>query len=133
MGRMSSLKNEINLDPLARGYSGMTDEQVASDINNEYRSRIKLVMTGDEIAQSVDGTEYSALTDLEKQILHTFLAKQEINPKEGGFAQKVITDLFGGGSVTTSSLASDRVESISRAKELGLGLVKVGHVTEARL
>ena len=34
---LQALKTEINTDPLTRGYSGMTDLQIADDLNDEYR------------------------------------------------------------------------------------------------
>lgn len=34
-----SLKSEITADPLGRGYAGMTDQQVADDLNSVYRTR----------------------------------------------------------------------------------------------
>ena len=40
--------------------------------------------------------------------------------------------LFGGGSVTITALQTARVESITRAQDLRLSVVKVGHVEAAR-
>lgn len=37
MGRIETLAAEITGDPLTRGYSGMTDAQVAADVNTVYR------------------------------------------------------------------------------------------------
>lgn len=37
MAFLQELKSEIDSDPLTRGYSGMTDAQVAADLNTAYR------------------------------------------------------------------------------------------------
>jgi len=38
MGRIATIKSEIDTDPLVRGYSGMSDIQVANDMNTSYRN-----------------------------------------------------------------------------------------------
>lgn len=43
-----ALKTELTTDPLVRGYSGMSDEAAASDLNTEYRTNTSL-----DIAQAL--------------------------------------------------------------------------------
>jgi hypothetical protein len=33
------IKTEIDIDPLTRGYSGMSDREIADDMNTKYRER----------------------------------------------------------------------------------------------
>lgn len=35
---MSTLRDELTMDPLSRGYPGMTAADVAADLNTEYRT-----------------------------------------------------------------------------------------------
>ena len=37
MADIAGIKAEIDADPLGRGYAGMTDQQVADDLNTAYR------------------------------------------------------------------------------------------------
>lgn len=128
---MSALElwNEINTDPLTRGYSGMTDQQVADDMNTAYRSRNRTTMTASEIINSVNKAEYDALTVDEKGTFWDLLSIGDLNPF--GVEATIMVDLFGGGSTTITTLQAQRVESITRAQELGLN-VSAGTVAEAR-
>lgn len=131
MANIAALKNEIDSDPLTRGYAGMTDEQVAADINTVYRTRNRASMTGDEIFNSFDATEYNALTADQKRDLLTLCARDTIDPF-GTANVNVITENFGGGSTTASTLNTLRVENVSRADELSLGNITASHVSHAR-
>jgi hypothetical protein len=132
MSRIQDIKDELDNDPLTRGYAGMTSVEVAEDLNTKYRSRIKASMSGDEIAQSVNSTEYEALTDTQKELLLTLTSRGELDPKSGGFAHMVLVDLFGAGSTTIASLSSNRNESISRAEEINITRIRPGEIEEAR-
>ncbi len=133
-----ALKDELAPDPLARGYSGMTDEEAAADLNTSYRTRNRTSMTGDEIAQQADPAEFNELddgsTNNTADVKSHWLAlcgRETINPFANANAQLVIA-IFGGGSTSVSNLNAARVESITRGEELGLGKVKPGHVQDAR-
>ena len=136
------LADELSVDPLGRGYSGMSDQAAADDLNSIYpspdtRTRNRISMTGDEIAQAADPTEYNALangsgnsTDDQGHWL-VLCARETIDPFATANVQLVIA-IFGAASATVTTLQALRVESITRAQELGLPVVKVGHVTVAR-
>lgn len=130
MSYMSELKQEIDADPLSRGYSGMTAQQIADDLNTKYRSRNKTGISGKDISEAIDSAEYAALGAAEKDRIINFTQQQSVDPF--GFAQIVFLDMFAGGSTTIQNLASIRVESISRATELGWREVKAGHVIDAQ-
>jgi hypothetical protein len=131
MANMPKLVAELRVDPLTRGYSGMTDSEVVTSLYTVNRSRNKTNVTASEILQAVDVAEYKALTDGEKKPIDIILGFGDtINPfgKEADF----FVDSFGAGSNTITALAALRVETVSRAVELGLGDVTVGDVIAAR-
>lgn len=130
MGYIQDLKNELDSDPLARGYSTMTDQQVADDLNTKYRSFNLPFMTGTEVADAIVTSEYNALADAQKDRVIALTNRDSINPF--GFSATVMIDIFGAGSDTISALQASRVEPISRAQELFERDVKVGQVTDAR-
>ncbi len=53
MADIAKLKTELTGDRLGRGYTGMTDQQAADDLNTKYRTRNRDVMTGDEVFQAL--------------------------------------------------------------------------------
>jgi hypothetical protein len=127
------IKTEIDIDPLTRGYSGMSDREIADDMNTKYRERNRTSMTASEIYNQIDQTDWAALTalPLQQQEIWDILHLGELNPF--GREADRFNAIFGGGSDTIIALNAARKESISRATELGLSFVKEGHVTEAKL
>jgi hypothetical protein len=111
------LRDEVIADPLGRGYAGMTDQQVATDLNTVYRTTNKTSMTASDVLNAVDVTEYNALSAADQDKLWQLLAIGELNPF--GIEATLVTNLFGGGSTTVTDLASLRVNNLSRAEELG--------------
>jgi len=129
---MSALKDEITTDPLGRGYFGMTDQQVADDLNTSYRSRNRDLMPATEVLNAIDITEFNLLTDVQEEQFWRLMAIGDLNPF--GVEATIMIALFGGGSTTITTLQALRVESITRAVELpGVEApAKVGHVEAAR-
>ncbi len=132
------LRDELLTDPLVRGYSGMTDEEASDDLNTSYRTRNRPSMTGDEIAQQADPAEFDLLDDGSQNNTPdtkghwlALCGRETIDPFATANVQLVIA-IFGGGSASVNNLNAARIESITRAAELGLGVVRVGHVGEAR-
>jgi hypothetical protein len=127
---IDKLKAELTGDPLGRGYAGMSDVAAAADLNTSYRTRNKTQMTASEILNSVDITEFNALAAGDETQFWQLMAIGNLDPF--GVEATLMTNLFGGGSTTITTLASLRTESITRGVELGIGTVRVGHVEEAR-
>ena len=127
---IDKLKTELTDDPLARGYSGMTDAAAAADLNTVYRTKNKTSMTGSEILNNVDATEWAALDAAEKQTVWDIVHLGTINPF--GVEATLMIGVFEGGSATITALQAARKDDVSRAVELGLGNVKVGNVQLAR-
>lgn len=128
---IDALKAELTDDPESRGYSGMTDAQAAVDLNTEYRARDKTVVSNSEALNSIDKAEFNALDAATQARVWNVIHIPEPNPF--GLEADLMLDAFGSESATITALKVLRVESISRAVELKLGVVKVGHVQMARL
>ncbi len=125
----------------------MTDEQVADVLNTVHpapdtRTRNRTSMTGDEIAQQADPAEFNALDDGSANntadVKGHWLAlcgRETIDPFAAANVQLVVS-IFGNPSTTLTNLNAARVESITRAVELGLPLLKgrllIGYITAAR-
>jgi hypothetical protein len=124
------VKEEITTDPLARGYASMTDEEVLADGHSKYRERNKSSLTGSEVTNAVDVTEFNALTSEQEQRFWNVVGISVLNPF--GVESTILTNIFGAGSATIIALIALRKESISRFQELGVPGVKLGHIQEAR-
>lgn len=127
----AALKSEITNDPLTRGYSGMTDQQLADDLNTVYRTRNRSAMTGKEVKDRIDTTEWSARTDAQKQIILALCNRDDLNPF--GIDAQIFQDAMAGATNTLSALNSYRVEDISRAEEIFGAVVTVAAIESARV
>ncbi len=124
------LKTELLTDPEGRGYSGLSDEDAAADLNTAWETRDRELMSASEVYNAIDQTGWSALTGVQQQEVWDILHLGDVNPF-GREATRFIA-LFGAGSATLIALAAARVEAITRAQKLGIPTVKGGHVEEAR-
>lgn len=125
------LETEIQTDPLARGYAGMTNQGVADSLNVEDRTRIRSAMSGDELFGQTDTAEFLALTDANKQMWVSFCARDSIDPASTANID-FVKYIFGNVSDTVAALAAARVETISRGVEIGAGRVGEGDVWDVR-
>ena len=125
-----ALKAELTDDPLTRGYSGMTDEEAATDLNTVYREKNRTSMSGSEVLNAVNATQWAELTDAQRQTVWNVVHLGTINPF--GVEATLLIGVFGAGTATITALAAARLDSMSRAAELGLGSVFAGHVHDAR-
>ena len=124
------LKAEIETDPLSEGYASMTDEQICASLNAETRSAHVAILTPTEIINAIVYSEWTAKTAAQQQVIWNLLGMGQINP--WGIEASIFTTVFGAGSATIAALAALRVKKISRAEELGIGRVEVGHLIDAR-
>jgi len=136
MPDIARLKAEIDDDPLTRGYSGMTDAVVAVNLNDDTtaefkRSLPKSSLTGSEVLNAINKGEFNALDVEQKAMVWNIVHLGTINPF--GIEGDLFTDIFGVPSTTIAALLALRQRTVSRAVELGLGIIKVGHVQMARM
>ena len=125
------IKTELTTDPLARGYAGMTDQEVADSLNTVDRERNKTTLSGTDVFNAINVTEFNALTDAVQARIWNVLHLGTINPF--GLEATLFVGAFGAESETITNLSAIRKESISRATEIGVGFVMAGHVQNARM
>ena len=134
MSYYEDLWNELNNDPLGRGYSGMTDQQAADDLNTVYRTRLRDTLDSAEIYEALDIAEFQGLSDAQKAYVRDVLGLgPDVQVGPNTKARTLFISLFGAQSQTITNLVASATEDISRATELGFPTVKPGHVTDARL
>jgi len=126
-----ALKTELDTDPLTRGYSGMTDQEAADDLNVVYRTLPVDTVSGSDIFNNTDDVEYGALT-AEEQNRWVNMCGVETVDVASGVAKSLEAELFGPGTDTRTNLAALKMRDVSRGVELGLGEVKAGNVEEVR-
>lgn len=124
----SDLCDEIALDPLGRGYSSMTAEQVAADLNTVYRSRFLQTVAGADLFEGLEASDWVAISEADRTLTMQILSLGNIDPQ--GNARTLLISIFGSGSQTISNMASIATETVSRANELSLGRVRTGNVQE---
>jgi hypothetical protein len=129
------LQDEIANDPETIGYAGKGDDQVADLLNatNTSRTLARPSLTAVEIFNSVVVAEFDALSEADQRKMdRIFSLVGDIDITPGSQADTIIQNVFNPGT-TRTNLAGIAKETVSRATELGLRKIKVGHVTEARL
>lgn len=137
MADIDALAAELANDPLGRGYSGMTDQQVADDLNTAYREIIRSNLSGSTIFNAIDPTEFGGLSDQQKQFVRdVFSLGDAVNVGEGTNARTVLLNAFGPGTTTRDNLVAAVTVNITRAEELNLlgrsPEIGPAHVAEAR-
>jgi len=130
MGQINVIREEITVDPLALGYAAMSDIEVVNSMNALTRTRNVKILTGAQLGAAIDESEYKSLADADKVAVREMVSQTEIDPF--GFSAIVIRDIFAVNSNTLTALAALRIDAISRATELGINVVKKGHVEMAR-
>lgn len=125
-----ALREELDGSHPVTGAYSADNEIAASQLNAVNINRNRTSMTGREVADEIIDADYNALTEGNKTKVLALIASDTLDPF--GFGANVIKDIFGAGSDTLAALALARVETISRAVELGLGEVTPGRVEEAR-
>jgi hypothetical protein len=125
-----ALKAELDAGHPGTGAYNVDDTLAAAELNTVNRTTNKTIVTGDELFTSTDGTEFGALTDHKRSLWVSFCSK-DIDPFASANVT-FVTWVFGGGSNTVSTLATVRINDVSRAVELSLGTVDAGHIQYAR-
>ncbi len=126
-----TIRAEITDDPLLLGYTGMTDQEVTDSLNALTRERAVESLSSADIYDAIDPTEYTVLSSTEKAMLSDIFSLSEVRVQ--GNTRDVIVGIFPGGGTTLTNLTALLTTPISRATELSVGVVKIGHVIEARV
>jgi len=143
---LEKLAAELSADPLARGYSSMSDQSVSDDLQSEYRTENKSIESSELLAWSAaDGrlTRLQIAADDTAHPAHAIasaacllisrddtaldLAKPDrVEFLHALVAASVLTDL------DRDSLVALSIEPVSRAAELGLGRCRPGEIAMAK-
>ncbi len=126
----AALRDELLGDPEGRGYSGMSNQEALDDLHSLWETRNRASMTASEVLNAVDAGEYTALSNAKENEFWNLMAIGDLNPF--GIEAALMINIFGGGSVTITTLQSLRIENISRAEKLGLNSVSARAVGYAR-
>lgn len=127
----AALKSELTVDPLGRGYVGMSDSAAAADLNTSYRTASVQTVQGGTVLNATDDVEFSALTTENKDRWLALCGVETINVSSG-VAKSLEADIFGPGTTTRTNLLALKNESITRAIELGLYPLNADDVAYAR-
>ncbi len=120
----------MDSDPDARGYSGMTDQAAADDLNVLRNVRIRAVMAGDEILDKTDGSELTALTAVEMTTWLSLCAIDRVDPANDGPMVAVASGMTSFAQ-TITNLQAARNETVSDGVKYGFGEVIIGDVQNA--
>ncbi len=128
-----ALQSELVGDPEGIGYTN----DVAGDmvlLNTVNRIRNRTSMSGKEIKDAMDTIDWTSRTDAQKQIILALTARDDLDPF--GIDQHIFQEAMAGAAGTTiADLATARVETVSRIRELEIGfgdVVSEGQVAKAR-
>jgi len=130
-GQILLLKNELDVDPLGIGYFSMSNIEVTDSMNDPVIQVNKSSLSAIELLESIEPAALLGLTGDVATRVWGILAMDFIDPF--GIAADIFVDAFGAGSDTITELAALRVQTITRANQLGYpGHVREGHVEMAR-
>lgn len=140
---IQALKDELTNDPEAIGYtvspvplndqtSALNDAALMATVN---RTVSRDTMSASEIFEAIDVSDFTALTDPQKRKVEVVLALGDsIRIAPGTKARDFLLDAFPSpaADTTRNALATASQRLVSRAEELGFGVVKAGHIQLAR-
>ena len=135
---LQALKTEITTDPAAIGYGAVQataawDNATADKLNAPLRQGEQATLTAGQLFEAIDAAEYTALTAANKALVNLVLGLAgDIKVGVGSNARTILLAVFGVGTTTRTRLAAAVGKQISRASELGFGVVTPSDVAEAR-
>lgn len=132
-----ALRTELTTDPVALGYSGLTDVQAAAKLNalDTGRTLPRTNVPVAEIYNAIVNADWpdpgAAGTRVAESKLRGLLAMQTIDASNAN-TKAIIAAIFGAGTTTRANLLALATRTVSRAEEIGLGVVTAGDVGLAR-
>ena len=126
MPNYAAIADEINADPLARGYAAMSDQEVADSMNAVDRVRTLERLDQASVYNNIDVGEYTGLSNANKTEVWNIVqvgGAEGLWVRPGDTARTRLIAIFGGGSATITALGALLDQPISRAEEIGLGEV----------
>lgn len=132
MANLERLKEELDDDPLGRGYSGMTDEEAADSLNAVNRSVAPPAISTEVFLRGLVKSEWDTLSTADHLYISMIMGREVIDIRAGTETRNALVALFPPGSSTRDNLLSLAMVEVSRADELGLGRIYAGTVAQAR-
>ena len=148
MSKITILKTEIQNDPLAKGYSSMSDQEIVDSINLKNRSKFVEISSQELLAWSANNGRLAKIKnainngadDVVKSLAEAayLLITRDDTSLDFNLTDRVaMLDALVSYAVLIpddkTSLQALATVSISRAEELDIGLVRAGDVLQARL
>ena len=114
-----ALHDELINDPLARGYSGMNDEQAATNLNTPYRVQERLSIGAAELYEAIVQSEWTPLTAAQKEEIRDMYLLGTIQTVTGSRGRAVLIATFPAGSATRTKLLELMTTQTRRCDEIG--------------
>jgi hypothetical protein len=121
-----ALENEIANDPDGKGYSGMTDAQLADSLNAVTISRDRKRISGRDLKAYSDVDEFNLLPGAKQQQFLTLTRRDDLDLS--GMDMDIMVSIFGSLSKTVAKLETEKTETVSKAMMLGLRTVTEGYL-----
>lgn len=129
----AALRTELTVDPVALGYSGLTDAQAAAKLNavDTGRTQLRAAVPVQEVFNAIVNADWPTVPSAAESKLRALLQMQSIDASNAN-TKTIIGAVFGAGTQTRTNLLALGSQTVSRATELGLGAVTTIDVTRAR-
>ncbi len=128
---IAALKAELLSGHPDTGAYDVDDTIAASQLNAVNRTRNVASVTGQDLFEATTETDRNALTAADTTLFLGIIGMGEILVN-GTNTKAALLSMFGPLTDTRANLAALQKEGISRAVEIELGVVKAGHVQQAR-
>lgn len=129
----AALKTELETDPLVRGYSGMTDQQIADDMNTVYRTGTVTELSASQLFEAIEDSDWDTRTADQREKIKTILSLGDnIQIAPGTKARAMMASALTGATASLANLGSLESPPISRAVEVFGAAVDVAAIESAR-
>jgi len=127
MSKIGIIKQELADFPVT--YDALSDQEVSDELNLVDKVQNRASMLRQEVIDEINTAELTAMTGDDVAKVFGVLS-DTVNPFSPVLV-RAFQDAFAGG-ITISNLQAARIETVSRASQLGISRVGVGDVTNAR-
>lgn len=130
--KIALLRDEITNDPLALGYTGMTDQQISDSLNAVNINVDRDTVPTGEILAAIVPADFVAIADATRRTYLQMLLATDSVPLGSVNIRNALQNIFSGRTDTLNALSALQQETISRARQLGIGTAHSGDIGKAR-
>lgn len=112
-------------------YAAMTDQEAADALNAKTIAVDVETISGSDVFEATTQADYAALTATQKNLYHAIMGMASV-PVRGSNTRAALLAMFGPGTQTRTNLSALQTRMISRAEQIGLGVVLPGHIQMVR-